>query len=87
MIATISKFIQSSAFGFASFCKQRYLAKVDRNVKTYNTKCIDGFVTFDMQFEWIPDKIICWCYNKDYKDFKYVVHTSCECPGIFCFNS
>jgi hypothetical protein len=48
MTVTISKFIQSSAFGFASFCKKRYLAKVDRSVKTYNTKCIDGFVTLDM---------------------------------------
>jgi hypothetical protein len=47
MTITILEFIQSSAFGFASFCKKRYLAKVDRSVKTYNTKCIDGFVTLE----------------------------------------
>jgi len=45
MTAIVSRFFQSNAFGFASFYKKRYLAKVDRNVKTYCTKCIDGFVT------------------------------------------
>jgi hypothetical protein len=59
MIATISKILQSNAFGFASFCKKRYFTKVNKNVKTYYTKCIVGFVILDMQFEWIFSKIIC----------------------------
>jgi hypothetical protein len=70
MIATISNFFQSNAFGFAGFCKKRYLTKVNKNVKTYYTKCIVGFVTLNMQFEWILSKIVCWCYDKDCKDFK-----------------
>jgi hypothetical protein len=65
MIVVVSRFLQSNAFGFASFSKKRYFAKVNRSVKTYCNKCIDGFVTLDKQFEWIPSKIVSWCYDKD----------------------
>jgi hypothetical protein len=85
MTTIVSKFLQSSAFGFVDFCK-KYLAKVDKSVKPYCTKIINGFVTLNKQFELTLKKIVCWCYNENYKDFKYVAHTFCECLGIFCLN-
>ncbi len=69
------------------FVRKDTLQKLTEVYKTYCTKCIDGSVTLDKQFEWIPSKIVRCCYDKDCKDFKYVVHTSCKCPRIFCLNS
>ncbi len=69
------------------FVRKDTLQKLTEVYKIYCTKCIDGSVTLDKQFEWIPSKIVRCCYDKDCKDFKYVVQTSCECPGIFCLNS
>jgi hypothetical protein len=67
------------------FVKIDTLQKLTKVYRTYCTECIDGFVTLYKQFEWIPSKIICWCYDEDYKDFKYVVHTSWEYPCILLF--
>ncbi len=54
------------------FVRKDTLQKLTEVYKTYCTKCIDGSVTLDKQFEWIPSN---------------VVHTSCKCPHIFCLNS
>ncbi|CAN5950854.1 unnamed protein product [Sphagnum jensenii] len=52
------------------FVRKDTLQKLTEVYKTYCTKCIDGSVTLDKQFEWIPSKIVRCCYDKDCKDFK-----------------
>jgi sister-chromatid-cohesion protein PDS5 len=52
------------------FVRKDTLQKLTEVYKIYCTKCIDGSVTLDKQFEWIPSKIVRCCYDKDCKDFK-----------------
>jgi len=73
----------NNALGFIGFVRKYTLQKLIEVYKTYCTKCINGFVILDKQFEWIPSKIICCCYNKDCLDFKYVVHISRNARAYF----
>jgi len=45
--------------------------------KSYCTKCFEGSVALDKEYEWIPGKIARYCNDKE-----YVAHFIFQCTGI-----
>lgn len=52
------------------FVRKDTLQKLMEVYRTYCTKCFEGSIAMDKEFEWIPSKIVRCCYDKDCKDFK-----------------